>query len=171
MNNHHSDFISKMIQCMEVGTYLELGVYDGDTLEKVRPFVKRCIGVDISDKRITKVGEFYQMTTDLFFESFSSMVDFIFIDADHSFEQVKKDLNNSLKVLSVNGIICLHDTDPKYKHFIDPGYCGDSYRVNNFLNFRPDLWFVTLPITDCGLTIVKRKNELRSNQIIQEIRP
>lgn len=35
--------------------------------------------------------------------------DFIYIDADHSYEWVKKDLNNSLKKINKNGIIAGHD--------------------------------------------------------------
>jgi hypothetical protein len=44
-------------------------------------------------------------------------LDFIYIDADHSYEWVKKDLNNALKKINKNGIIAGHD----YEKNIFPG--------------------------------------------------
>lgn len=41
-------------------------------------------------------------------------LDFIYIDADHSYEWVKKDLNNALVKINKNGIIAGHDYE-KYK--------------------------------------------------------
>lgn len=39
----------------------------------------------------------------------STKFDFIFIDADHSYEEVRKDINNCLPLLSADGIIAGHD--------------------------------------------------------------
>jgi len=70
------------------------------------------------------------MTSDLFFNKldlFDEKVDgvtewdLIFIDGLHTAEQVKKDFENALKVLSPNGFIVLHDCNPmKEEHTIVP---------------------------------------------------
>ena len=51
------------------------------------------------------------MTSDDFFRSISTdrLFDCIFIDGDHSYEQVVKDIRNSKKHLSANGVIIMHD--------------------------------------------------------------
>lgn len=69
-------------------------------IENVRPFV--------SDKCNLR---FYKETTD---EYFSHVVedlkfDVIFIDADHSYEGVKKDYDNSLRHINDGGLIIFHD--------------------------------------------------------------
>lgn len=93
--------------------------------------------------------------------------DLIFIDGLHTAEQVKKDFENALKVLSPNGFIVLHDCNPlKEEHTIVPrpterghwnGSCykfavklGKRYRVtvdidNGCAVFRDDK---TSPIYD-----------------------
>ena len=90
---HHSDMIVQLVKSVNCKNYLELGIYDGSTLEKVSRVVPRVIGVDIKDLRINKnIGEFHQTSTQEFLNNFNEMVDVIFIDADHSFESVKLDL-------------------------------------------------------------------------------
>ena len=77
------------------------------------------------------------------------------------FQQVKIDFDNSVKVLNKFGIVFLHDTDPVDKKYIDPGYCGDSYKMADYL-YSLDIYEVlTLPISEAGLTMVKRKSDKR----------
>ena len=61
--------------------------------------------------------------------------DLIFIDGLHTAEQVKKDFENALKILSPNGFIVLHDCNPlKEEHTIVPRptktghWNGDVYK-------------------------------------------
>lgn len=42
-------------------------------------------------------------------------IDLLFIDGDHSYEGVKLDFELYSRILSPNGIIILHDTDPNYE--------------------------------------------------------
>ena len=51
-------------------------------------------------------------------------IDYLHIDADHSYEGVKKDFDLYSTILSENGIISIHDTDKNYK---------DNYIVSNDL--------------------------------------
>lgn len=154
--------IGEIVKYSNCITYIELGVYFGDSLQYIYPLVDRAIGVDITDRRIDKIGEFYQMSTDDFFKSFKDTADIIFIDADHNAESVIRDFENALKILNKFGIIFIHDTDPKTHEFTQPGFCCDSYKVIDYLfEKHPELNILTLPISDAGLTLVMRKEDRR----------
>jgi SAM-dependent methyltransferase len=67
--------------------------------------------------------------------SFGAKFDLIFIDGLHTAEQVKKDFENALKILSPDGFIVLHDCNPeKEEHTIVPRpkerghWNGDVYK-------------------------------------------
>jgi hypothetical protein len=148
-------------------TYLELGVLYGGTIDFIRPLVTRCIGVDIKDQRINKTGEFYKMTTDDFFKNFKNKADVIFIDADHKIESVIRDFENALKVLNKFGVIFLHDTDPKYKLYLKPEFCNNSYKIVDYIyKNHKELNALTLPISLDGLTIVSRKSDRRVSKFL-----
>jgi len=165
---NHSDLIAEIIKQLNCKTYLELGVYDGITLSKVSRYVDRIISVDIKDIRTEKIGEFHLKTTDDFFIDFNEMVDVIFIDADHNFESVKKDFINSLKILNEFGMIILHDTDPMEERLIEPRYCSDSYKMDVWIRENyTDFDIMTLPISEAGLSLVKRKKDKRVNKFIK----
>lgn len=53
--------------------------------------------------------KFFNSTTDEFFIKNRDTYDCIFIDADHSYEGVRKDYENSIKILNKNGVIIFHD--------------------------------------------------------------
>ena len=52
------------------------------------------------------------MTSDEFFKINNKKFDCIFIDGLHIYEQVREDILNSIKFLSPNGIIIIHDCLP-----------------------------------------------------------
>lgn len=166
---HHSDLIVQLVKSVNCRTYLELGIYDGSTLSRVGQTVPRVIGVDIKDLRIDKnIGEFHLSTTQDFLQSFNDMVDVIFIDADHSFESVREDFESALKLLNEFGIIILHDTDPISEKYLDKGYCGDSYKMLDWLESNhPEMSVITLPVSEAGLTIIKRSSDRRVNKFLK----
>lgn len=158
----HATLISKIVELTGCKLYLELGVAQGYNIHEVSKYCDNCIGVDILDTRIHFDHDFRLTTTDDFFKTFNQKADVIFIDADHNFEQVKIDFENALNCLSVHGIIFLHDTDPSRKEFLGPMACGDSYKMNEWLQENhPELNMITLPITIAGLTIVNRDKDRR----------
>lgn len=159
---HHSDFISILCSIYNPNTYLELGLYEGETWNKVNTFCNRKIGVDIIDRNIS--GEIYIETTDSFFSHFKDKIDMAFIDADHNFESAKKDFLNCFNLLNDGGIIALHDTDPIDNNLFSSGYCGDSYKMVNYLENFEGINVITLPITEAGLTIVTKKQDTRTNR-------
>lgn len=56
-------------------------------------------------------------------------IDYLHIDAGHSYENVKEDFELYSQLLSPNGIISIHDTDPNY---------ADKYIVTNEVKDRGD---------------------------------
>jgi len=167
----HGDFIRLLVTVYKPEVYIELGLYSGQTFAKVQStgIPKKCIGVDINPPNIP--GIIVKGTTDVFFNDLTSLyisanenVDMIFIDADHSFKSAKKDFDNSLKILNEGGVILLHDTDPEDNKLFDPGYCGDSYKMVNYIEQeRPDLNIITLPVKEAGISIVTRIGETRTH--------
>lgn len=72
------------------------------------------------------------MTTDAYHQLLrknNTTIDFLFIDADHSKEQVKKDFINYFDLVSDHGIIILHDTHPASIEYVNPKACGDAYSI------------------------------------------
>jgi hypothetical protein len=158
----HRTLISKIVETTRCGVYLELGVFQGLNIQEVSKFSKRCIGVDINNNLIFKNFEFHQKTTDEFFSYFTDMVDVVFIDADHNFNQVVIDFKNSLNILNKHGIIFIHDTDPMEEKYLQEKYCGDSYKMHRWIKLNyPELNLITLPIGVAGLTIVNRDKDRR----------
>jgi hypothetical protein len=157
----HPFFIKALAEHIKPKFYLELGLYEGETFNLISEIVPNCVGVDVNLKTFQKKGIVYQQTTDSFFENNKIMFDMIFIDADHSFEQVKKDFENSIKILNPLGIIILHDTDPCSEKLLQPGYCGDSYKMISYLHSANIYNILPLPISDPGLSIVNRKTDTR----------
>lgn len=162
---NHSEVISTIIKSMpNVKSYLELGIYEGETFEKIWPSIEQCVGVDMIDKRKLKFkGTFHLCTTDEFFKNNLETFDAIFIDADHRFKQLKKDFIASIEILNSFGVIFIHDTDPATKELTQPGYCCDAYKIVEWIYkiYHTSLDIVTLPICKPGLSIVSKKNGRR----------
>jgi hypothetical protein len=156
------DLIISLIKTTGCEKYLELGIWTGGHISEIHKYCNYCLGIDNVDRRNCFDYDFKLCTTDEFFQSNKEMFDIIFIDADHNFESVKKDFINSLKILNKFGLILMHDTDPMYQDYIVPEYCGDSYKIINWIeeNYK-DLNVITLPVHEAGLTIVNRKNDRR----------
>lgn len=160
---HHHILIANILKLSNCQKFLELGIFDGLLTSHASKFIKKCVGVDISDEKIiNKNFEFYKMTTTDFFKQNKETFDVIFIDADHSFESVKKDFESSLKILNKHGLIFLHDTDPVSKKYLQNKYCSDCYKIIDYIKTNhKELNLINLPITEAGLTIVQRNNESR----------
>lgn len=137
-------------------SYLELGIAKGACFNRVAPYFKRSVAVDINDKSriVNNCSYSFQGTTDEYFNICDEKFDLIFIDANHRIENVKKDFNNSLQCLKPRGIIILHDTYPPTKEFNK--HCFNAWRIQYVLSGKSTsgIQFVNLPFY-YGLTIVK----------------
>jgi predicted O-methyltransferase YrrM len=138
-------------------------------MQKVKNHVQTGYGIDIKpnahlDRLRSDHIHIYYGTTNDFFKNFSKGIDMAFIDADHCYDSVLVDFENIYKLLNPGGIILLHDTDPENNNLIAPGYCGDSYRMVEYLENKIDINAITLPLTEAGLTIVTKKNDTRTSR-------
>jgi hypothetical protein len=158
--------IEQLIVSCKYKSYLELGIYFGTTYMHLRKFVEIAHAVDIEGKDFVDKDSFFHQTTDAFFASNINHYDIIFIDASHEFQQVKKDFENSMKVLNKNGIVVLHDTDPYSREYLLPNRCADCYKMNEWLSSQNRYQFITIPMDETGLSLVKRKEDLRHTQFI-----
>lgn len=131
--------------------YLEIGVEQGVTFRQVK--IPRKIGVDPDFKFDTTSvpGTLIQQTSDSFFFRNYSQFDCIFIDGLHLYEQVKKDVINSIGRLKPGGVILIDDCFPSddlaalrshhecvqkkiARGDLDRNWMGDVYRVIAWLH-------------------------------------
>jgi predicted O-methyltransferase YrrM len=166
---HYADFIKWLVDLTNCQSYLEIGVNLGECIHEVRNVVKKCVGVDMSDKMPDKNNILFNlMSSDDFFKTNTDTYDIIFIDGDHHFPQVAKDFENSLKILNEFGIIILHDTDPILPDLIHINFCYDSYKIVDYIILNhPELNIMTYPIHETGLTTVMRKKDRRINKFLK----
>ena len=127
-------------------------------------------------------------TEDAYYEFFvkrDMKIDLLWIDADHTFEGVKKDFDLYTNIMSENGIIMVHDTDKNYvDNFVETkeheeydltgpsdwlkkfliGHRQDDYEVLNLFNYGIEKDFPS----STGVTILRKKKvgEFFKNRIV-----
>ena len=121
----------------------------------LRSEVKEKIGVDPVS------GGNFKGTSDHFFTQNKNYFDCIFIDGLHEYDQVYKDIMNSIKFLKDDGLIILHDCLPSSIHQqavprYKSGWTGDVWKMIVNIRTRPELDTITCNI-DCGLSIIRKK--------------
>ncbi|KAA0103257.1 class I SAM-dependent methyltransferase [Mycolicibacterium sp. P1-5] len=108
--------------------YLEIGVSHGQAFQRITADVK--IAVDPAF-RLTertrelanakgRVVEYFETTSDAFFDSEKALleqhpVDVALIDGLHTYEQVVRDVENTVRYLKDDGVIFLHDCNPPFE--------------------------------------------------------
>jgi len=83
--------------------------------------------------------------------------DLVFVDGLHTTEQVRKDFENAIKLLSPNGWIVIHDCDPKEEHHtivprptVTGHWNGDVYKFACLLSINKNYWTVDID-NGCGV--------------------
>jgi len=99
------EIIQNIITSRKYKKYLEIGCDKNQIFSNIEIHFK--IGVD------PVKGGNVRKTSDNFFKNNLDKFDIIFIDGLHKYDQVNKDIKNSLRVLNEGGIILLHDCMPK----------------------------------------------------------
>jgi len=98
------EIIQRIIDKKKYENYLEIGCDKDSNFSKI--IVKNKIGVDPLS------GGNLKMTSNDFFKKNKAIFDCVFIDGLHIYEQVREDIQNSIKFLNPNGIIIIHDCMP-----------------------------------------------------------
>jgi hypothetical protein len=147
--------------------YLEIGLSNCTTFNNVQCELKHGIDPNTYDVIVGDGWQIFEKTTsDKFFENCNQEYDIIFIDGDHECNQVLRDIDNSIKHLSPNGIIFVHDTKPHTElmqqspmpnNLCERGlWTGDVWKaIAKFRSTRKDFTVRTFDV-ELGLTILER---------------
>jgi hypothetical protein len=157
---HRLEIIQNIIISKNYKKYLEIGCDKDQIFSNILIDFK--IGVDPVQ------GGNVRKTSDDFFKNNLDKFDIIFIDGLHEYDQVNKDINNSLKAINDGGIILLHDCMPKsYFHQAVPrsrmSWNGDVWKNIVEARANPEIDTYTC-FADEGIGIIF--NRLNRNKLI-----
>jgi hypothetical protein len=166
------DIINYLVEQNKYKKYLEIGVQDYESnCRKINTEYK--YAVDPAPRGFCNfIG-----TSDKFFEQhdINDKFDIVFIDGLHHSDQVVRDIENSLLVLSEGGSIVVHDCLPEAEYqqvYEDNGleWTGDVWKAMVFIkSTRPDL-DVRVVDQDWGCGIIKfGKQELLPYNKIEDL--
>lgn len=183
-----SDIINTLANKIQAKSYVEIGIDSGENFSQI--FIGEKISVDPNPK----IEVTHKMTSDDFFASLppDKTFDIIFIDGLHLSDQVIKDVRNSIKHVSDNGFVVMHDCNPPTKEHQDvegfdwtdgnhwPNKCGKHFGCNRawngdvwkaFLYFRatdPTLKMFTVD-TDWGVGIIQKNKSQETVSIEPDV--
>ena len=151
------NLIQHIIDKCNHSKYLEIGCDKDQSFSKIRIHCK--VGVDPIS------GGTIRNTSDNFFKDNKEKFDIIFIDGLHHYEQVIRDVNNSLNILNDKGHILIHDCLPRtIAHQAIPRYRGswngDVWKSIVELRNKKDLEVFTCEI-DFGVAVIQKKNNTK----------
>ena len=147
------DLIQYLISKNKYSDYLEIGCDQDQLFSKIK--IENKIGVDPYS------GGNVRKTSDDFFKDNKKKFDIVFIDGLHTYNQVKKDILNSLDCLKEEGIVLVHDcmpdslskqAVPRYRMI----WNGDVWRAKVDLRQREDLEIFTCEM-DQGIGVIKKE--------------
>ncbi len=147
------DLINALHSKYNFKSYLEIGCDQNQLFSKIK--IENKIGVDPYS------GGTIRMKSNDFFKKNEKFFDCIFIDGLHVYDQVKKDILNSLKFLNESGFILVHDclpgslssqAVPRYKMV----WHGDVWKAIVDLRGEKNLEIFTCEI-DSGISIIQKK--------------
>jgi len=154
-----TEIINYLIEKFKYKTYLEIGL-EPRSLEFAKITAPNKIAIDpVKSSMVSFVG-----TSDEFFAQNKIIFDIILIDGLHHSDQVVKDIENSLKFLSNNGTILMHDCNPtdELMQRIPRDtvmWTGDVWKA--FVQYReqhPELLMFTVN-TDYGVGIIRHSDK------------
>lgn len=160
LNHNRIEIVNRIAVKINAKNYLEIGTANNLLFNSVICDLK--IGVD------PHKGGTVRQTSDKFFQSNSLTFDLIFIDGLHTYSQVLKDVNNSLKFLSENGVIMIHDMFPRswVECFVPTvtlaDWTGDVWKLaySHFDECGLEFQLITI---DHGIGIIRKKQKTIEN--------
>lgn len=160
MIKNHTELLNALAKKYDLKTYLEIGVQNkANNYNKI--ICENKVGVDpaVNDSEIRG------MTSDAYFEAIKNnnplpVFDLIFIDGLHHADQVQSDFENSLRYVSDNGFIVIHDVLPENEAgSIVPRetkqWWGDVYKWAMTIKNYPGIKYKTFNI-DNGCMLIKK---------------
>lgn len=163
------DIIVLIAKSLQPQTYVELGVYQCDVINKLMPYVKnQAYAIDISadSKSFLKkdhranffLGSAREFAKKIIDEKI--IIDMLFIDADHRKEAVLDDFNALFPYVREDGIIFLHDGYPRDIKQTQAGYCSNAWEaIDELTRSAGDSYeMMTLP-QHPGLTLCRKRTK------------
>ena len=162
-------------------TYLEIGVFAGSNLRRVRADNRWAVDPAFRSRRLryrartsparVRLGQRrgllpFSLTSDTFFDRYSATlrkvgVDVAFVDGLHTAEQAHRDIVNALAVLEPGGTVVVHDCNPQSAAAAERApvggmaWNGDVYKAIIRLRVERDDLRVAVLDADHGLGIVR----------------
>jgi hypothetical protein len=193
-----TEVIQKILDRRKVPAYLEIRVNKGKNFFPIKARQKIAVDPSFNIARKRKLkwilknpsnlsAKYYEITSDDYFENVKNnlQLDVVYIDGLHTFQQSLKDVNNSLKYISENGVIVLHDCNPPHEAAAYPAdsidqaaalnlpgwngeWCGDVWKTICYLRAsRKDLKIIVLDC-DYGLGIITRGKAINDLNLKEE---
>ena len=159
MTHIRTDVVQLIIDHYGYTSYLEIGIANSENYNSIR--CQNKVSVDPALGKFSHANPMFKMKSDEFFDKHAHeyQFDIIFIDGDHSKEQVKKDIANSLNVINPKGTIVLHDMNPISEHHLKPTICNDGWEAFAELRkTRDDLNMFTYE-NDLGVGIIQKGSQ------------
>lgn len=191
--------IITLMKQKKLSNYLEIGVLNGHIFFRVKSNFKIAVDPEFRFDGLRKVGKillnpynffnkYFKKTSDDFFKEDApgilsgKKLDIVFIDGMHEYSFALRDVENTLKYLSKEGVMVLHDCNPQQKA---DGASFEEWKARNFTetwngdvwrtlfhlrSFRDDINVFTLDC-DHGLGIITwGKPENKLNYTLQQIK-
>jgi hypothetical protein len=166
------DIINYLIEKYKLVNYLEIGVFQGENIRKVKALHKDGVDPGIEGYVAPEVN--YPITSDAFFELIKEhddiKYDIIFIDGLHHSTQVTKDINNALRHLIDGGFLLMHDCNPvSYDAQKIPretiAWNGDTWKsFVNFKEYNPNVKCCVID-TDFGVGVIQKIDDTYSTTV------
>ena len=157
MELSRTQLINTIIKKFKYKSYLEIGSGDGIHFNNIK--CKDKTSVDPN-----KLGDaMFKLTSDQFFKTNKKKFDIIFIDGLHESEQVYKDIENALIILTDNGTVVCHDMLPTSEEMqliprIQEEWTGDCWKA--FVRIANDFSYDMHTIdTDYGCGIIRNTQD------------
>ena len=157
----HYELIEHLAKWIRPVNYLEIGVRHGTTYNLVKNYASTCYLVDLNflDIDYSPNTIKYEMPSDDFFLSIERDLkfDMVFIDGDHSKEQVMKDFINVKDMVIEDGFVILHDTYPCDERMTLPDHSNNCWETMLEIKqkYSNEWEYITLPFNP-GLSLLKK---------------
>lgn len=160
--------IKFLIDMYNPDTYVEVGVQNSYTFDKIAPLVKKAIGIDNAFldtiiNRAPNIILYGQDSLTVAKHWREGIIDLLFIDADHKKESVLADVDAFLPyVRNSTGLILLHDTYPSAEYMLSDGYSSNAWEAAREIHRNQkykDIEIVTLPGPYAGISILRKSEK------------
>ena len=131
--------------------YLEIGVDHGRAFRRITAGEKIAVDPDFklsarSRRQADEKGatQYFEMTSDDFFKNEAAVlargVDVALIDGLHTYQQVVRDVENTLNYLRDDGVIFLHDCNPAFELMGRPATSYDDFLAQQSGPLKWGVW-------------------------------